>query len=253
MNIDLNFLNDRPLSYSSIKEFAKSPSHYIQYILGKKEPSKEMNMGSLIHSLLLTPGQFSSQFAVSPSVDRRTKDGKAQWEAFSIENDGKIIISEDDLDIANEIANKVLGNKNIAPIINSCNLYESKWNMSFNGLPFTGFIDGQNADYVVEIKTTSDATPSTFIRDFYNRKYYLQAALYNMAVGKPINYVVIETKAPFNSFCAPISKEYIDMGIKELTKLTDMFNECMLVSGWNLGYEFMEDGPIVITPPSWLK
>ena len=42
MNIDINFLNERPLSYSSLKEFAKSPSHYIHYVLAKREPSKEM-------------------------------------------------------------------------------------------------------------------------------------------------------------------------------------------------------------------
>lgn len=254
MNVDLNFLKERPLSYSSIKEFAKSPGHYIHYIFGKKgEPSKEMNMGSIIHSLILTPDLFKDEFAVAPSVDRRTKDGKAQWDSFVLINDGKTVITSDDLDTASEIVNNVRNNKNINHLIGSCNEFEKKWNIIFNGLPFTGYIDGQSSDYVVEIKTASDASPSIFMRDFYNRKYYLQAALYFFATQKPLNYVVIETKPPYNVFYAPISKEYIDLGLKELNNLTNTFNECMAISGWNLGYEFMEDGPIIITPPSWLK
>lgn len=253
MNIDLNFLKERPLSYSSIKEFAKSPSHYIQYVLAKKEPSKEMNMGSMIHCLLLTPNEFSDQFAVSPNVDRRTKDGKAKWDEFCAEANGKAVITEDDLELATEIVNKFHRNESLSYLLNSCSEFESKWVSEVNSLPFTGYIDGESEGYLIEIKTTSDASPSSFIKDFYNRKYYLQAALYYMATSKTINYIVIETKPPYNMFHCPISKEYIDFGIRELNKLTNSFNECMAVSGWHLGYEFMEDGPIVINPPSWVK
>ncbi len=116
--ITQEFLSQRPLSYSSIKEFAKSPAHYIQYINSKKEPSKEMNLGSLLHCMLLYSQQFTEMFAVAPDVDRRTKDGKAAWEQFVADAGDKIVVTGEDVDTANEIASRVFSNFSLKiPII----------------------------------------------------------------------------------------------------------------------------------------
>ncbi len=39
-------------------------------------------MGTALHCLLLEPGEFDKRFIVSPKFDRRTKQGKADEEAF---------------------------------------------------------------------------------------------------------------------------------------------------------------------------
>ena len=113
-------LSQRPLSYSSLKEFAKSPSHYIQYISKKKEPSREMNFGSLVHCMLLYSQQFTELFAVAPDVDRRTKDGKATWEIFSASQGNKIIVTGEDVDTANEIAARIFSNSDVKCVVHSC-------------------------------------------------------------------------------------------------------------------------------------
>ena len=253
MNIDLNFLKDRPLSYSSLKEFSKSPSHYINYVFSKREPSKEMNMGSLIHLLLLQPDEFSKQFAVSPSVDRRTAVGKEKYNEFVAQSEGKSVVSEEELELANQICSRLLSNGSVKTYIDSCTAYEQEWKADIHGLPFRGFIDGKADEYTIEIKTTSDASPDAFIRDFYNRKYHIQAALYYLATGLMPIYIVIETKAPYNFFIANIHLDYIGLGLKEVEDLANKFKECMTLSAWNTGYEFMQDAPIVIKAPSWVK
>lgn len=241
----------RPLSYSSLKEFAKSPSHYIQYLNRKKEPSKEMNFGSLIHCMLLYSQQFTELFAVAPDVDRRTKEGKATWEQFSAEAGGKIVVSGEDVDTANEIAVRVFSNTDIKNAIHSCSEIEKEWSTIINGLPFRGFIDAMSDNFMIELKTTFDGNPKTFIKDYHNRMYYIQAALYYHATGKPLSYIVAETKSPYNFFMAPISQEYLDYGWAEVQRLTDSFNTCMILNSWDAGYEF--NGPISINIPHWVK
>lgn len=249
--ITIETLNQRPLSYSSLKEFAKSPAHYIQYLNSKKEPSKEMNFGSLVHCMLLYSQQFTELFAVAPDVDRRTKDGKAAWEQFSAESGSKIVVTGEDVDTANEIAVRIFSNSNIKNAIHSCTEVEKEWTTIINGLPFRGFIDGLSEQFILELKTTSDGNPKTFIKDYHNRMYYIQAALYYNAVGKPLQYLVVETKAPYNFFMAPVSQEYLDYGWLEIQKLTDSFHTCMVLNSWDAGYEF--HGPVSINLPQWIK
>lgn len=253
MNIDLNFLKERPLSYSSLKEFAKSPSHYIHYVLAKREPSKEMALGSMVHCLILQPDQFSNQFAVTPAVDRRTSEGKSKYAEFVAQSEGKTVVFEDDLELANQICNRVLSNESIKTYLKDCNAFEHEFKFDLNGLPIRGFVDGIANDFTLEIKTTSDANPDNFIRDFWNRKYYLQAGIYYLATGVKPMYIVAETKAPYNYFICNIEDEYIEMGVQEANTLTEKFNECMTLNAWNIGYEFMSDKPIVIKAPGWVK
>lgn len=251
--ITYDTLLKRPLSYSSIKEFAKSPSHYIHYLNAKREPSKEMNFGSLVHCLLLYSQQFNEQFAVAPDVDRRTKEGKAKWEEFVESSGGKIVVTGEQLDEATEIVNRVFSNVYLKDMIHECDKYEHEWTNSINGLPFRGFIDAMHDDYIIEVKTTSDANPTSFMRDFYNRKYHLQAALYHTIMSKPIVYIVIETNPPYNFFSARISQDYIDLGWREIGMLTNKFKKCMNDDAWNEGYQYMVDEEIVIKPPTWIK
>jgi len=74
--ITIETLRERPLSYSSIKEFAKSPKHYVYYVHNRSAPSKAMDLGTLIHALLMYPQKTAEMFAIYPDVDRRTKVGK---------------------------------------------------------------------------------------------------------------------------------------------------------------------------------
>jgi hypothetical protein len=70
------------LSYSSLREFAISPRHFLRYKLRQKEQTPAMVFGSLVDCMILTEDQVEARFAVAPDVDRRTKDGKAKWEEF---------------------------------------------------------------------------------------------------------------------------------------------------------------------------
>lgn len=251
--ITLDTLNERPLSYSSIKEFAKSPRHYMNYINAKREPSKEMNMGSLIHALLLYPSEISKQFAIAPDVDKRTKEGKAAWEQFVQTSEGKIAVTESELNEANSIVDIALSSKEISNMISQCTAFEQEFRHDIQGLPFRGFVDGIANDFILEVKTMSDASPQNIIREFYNRKYYIQAGLYSSVYKLPVRYIILETKPPYNYMHSFASQDYIQKGIEELNWLTTRFKQCMDMDAFSSGYQFNLDELFQVELPSWIK
>ena len=251
--ITLETLQQRPLSYSSLKEFAKSPAHYIAYLNGDKTPSKEMIFGSVLHCLLLNKQDFDSQFAVMPNVDRRTTKGKEDYEKFLRTSEGKEIVQESELEDATRLAEKILSQDHFGKIVSDCQSFEQEFRAEINGLPFRGFIDGEAPSYVLEVKTASDASPKTIINNFYDRGYHIQAAVYNMITNKPVKYLIVETKSPYNIIVADASREYIDLGKKVVSDLIGKFNSCMENNLWDMGYEFHLGGNFEISLPYWVK
>lgn len=254
MKIDLEFIQNRPLSYSSIKEFAKSPRHYVHYALAKREPSKAMDLGSLIHCLIMYPSKFNNMFIVSPNVDRRTKEGKATWEEFISTSNGKIVVTEEELSEAMLMTDSVMSSKIIKQTVTDCNSFEQEFRYDISGLPFRGFVDGvKEGEYILEIKTMNDASPSNVTREFYNRKYHIQAGLYNLVHKLPVKYLIVETKAPYNYMLVDATDRYIKKGQEELMDLVDKFSVCMDLDAFNAGYGFMEFDEFSIDLPSWVK
>jgi exodeoxyribonuclease VIII len=60
------------------------------------EKLKALDFGTALHTLLLEPHEFESQFAVAPAFNLRTNDGKDAKAEFEAEHGHKIIMSADD-------------------------------------------------------------------------------------------------------------------------------------------------------------
>lgn len=250
--ITIDQLNERPLSYSSLKEFAKSPRHYLDYLNRKKETTAPMLFGSMIHCLLLEPAKFNEQFAVMGTIDRRTSAGKEAYAKFVEESEGKDVVMENDYNDARALVDNVLSNPNLKQYVDNCHQFEQEFRAELWGLPMRGFFDGIAQDYILEVKTTQDATPDTLMRDFYNRQYHMQAGLYNLVSNKPIKYLIIETKSPYDSYIADATESYIKKGQDVLSTNLVEFTKCMEQNLWHKGYEFHHKN-LVIDLPSWVK
>lgn len=247
-------LQQRPLSYSSLKEFAKSPAHYVEYLRKERKTTPAMLFGSMVHCLLLEPTKFNSQFAIMDNVDRRTADGKKAYADFLANSEGKDVVTREQYDEAVQLVNKAFEMPHIRQAVEGCHTFEREWRTEVEGLPFRGFFDGEADDYILEVKTANDASPKTIIRDFYDRMYHLQAGLYNMASGgKEIKYLIIETNPPYSIILSTPTQEYISKGIDDAHKLGYEFSTCMENNLWDMSYEFHTKGEFVIDLPTWVK
>jgi len=48
----------------------------------KTEPTASMQIGSLVHCLLLNPEDFDDLFIIMPKINKRTKEGKAEHQSL---------------------------------------------------------------------------------------------------------------------------------------------------------------------------
>ena len=86
------------LSSSQIKDVLRTPAHfYAKHMAVDKKtnaPTLNMLLGTVVHSLLLEPDRFDSEYVVSQKFDRRTKQGKADAAEFEAANAEKVVIDE---------------------------------------------------------------------------------------------------------------------------------------------------------------
>jgi exodeoxyribonuclease VIII len=239
MIITRQTLEERPLSFSSIKEFAKSPRHYLDYISKERTPPTDaMKLGSMVHCMILTPYLFNEQFAVAPDINKRTNAGKEEWIQFANLHAGKTIVNNEDYEHARKLVDGVLCNDLIYDTVMSCTSFEREWRMEVDGLPYRGFFDGESDDYILEVKTITDGHPKAVMSDFIKRKYHMQAGIYNQVSGKKVLYLIVETSSPYLSYLAYADTRYVDLGKKDVSELNNRFHKCLESGDFTGGYDY---------------
>jgi hypothetical protein len=252
MQVDLDFLNKRPLSFSSIKEFEKSPAHYVQYVNSKREPSDAMKFGSLVHALILEPDTVSSRFFAMPDVDRRTSDGKSKWKEAEEMAEGKETVTSAQWNNAHSMIHVMNQSDEFNSVISKLKHKERRFEYELSGLPFTGYIDGEADDFFLEIKTIDDASYSNVQRRFSELKYHWQAGLYSEVTGKKCMYLIIQTGSVFDfGFLVP-DQEFIEIGKYCIKKAANNFLGCMIADGFNVGIDWKASNENTLLLPGWM-
>lgn len=188
-----------------------SPLHYWYKYLNPErvpqEPTAAMVFGTAVHTAILEPDLLSTEIIKSPEFDRRSKAGKAEYEAFQTEHAGKIVLSPDDFDACLAIRDAAHHH----PVAGGL-LQGGKAEQSFFAIdPATGELIKCRTDYIhdsgamiVDVKTTEDASPGGFGRSSANFRYPVQTAWYNRVLDTlygehPATWVflAVEKKPPY--------------------------------------------------------
>ena len=186
--------------------------------------TKAMSDGSAIHAFLLERAVFDSDFAIKPADMRlSTKEGK-KW---ALDNKNKIIIDSELGNNLFEIEKSVLDSP--AKLIYDI---KGQTELSYFWDDF-GLIKGKcrpdwisdDGNIIVDIKTTTDASPRGFQKSIANWGYHLQLGWYMRGLQKlgiPCNefiFIAIEKTPPFSVGVYRADKEMILYADKEINKL----------------------------------
>jgi len=233
------------LSYSSLKAFAKSPNHYLEYISREFKETPAMVFGRAFHSLLLEPDTFHDKWAIAPKCDKRTKAGKEEWQSFSELNKGKEILDGSDYGNILKMIDNVYSEQRVS--LNKINT-EIKISGLISDIEFKGVVDGLNSSHIVDVKTTQDASPQSFNKTFFDLMYHIQAAIYCEITGISEYYVLaVENTAPFNVQEYHVPFQVIQSGRVQLFELIRKF-KC-----WDGTPESYSVGLVEIEIPRWLR
>lgn len=277
--LTLDDIKKRPLSYSSLKEFKRSPMHFLHYRNKPKDKEEKAALifGGLLDCLLLTPDEFDSRYCILPEAfllkDCVAAHGKEQGRLVydkrneeieaAIANTEKVIISQDLYNQASTMRDIIWSHPIAMKIIQRVTDVQCTipWKDKGTGLDVIGKFDGMGEDIIFELKTTRDADPEAFMKDAYNLGYHIQCATYLQAMHKrgkfpTFWYVVIEKTAPYGISVFRPSEEYVALGKQELDYLLKSFKLCLDMNKFGLGYEYkspFSDGTHVLDLPPWAR
>jgi hypothetical protein len=203
------------------KVLSASPAHAMAALRNREENASQ-RLGTALHALLLEPAKFEAQIAIAPECDRRTKDGKATWEAFQEQAEGRTVITADQGESLRGMVEAVRSSKAAAGLLRMANKREVSLFAAdpLTGLPIKARLDAwapsDRGEFIVDIKTTSGlAARSDFERTLASYGYGVQAAFYlrvARAAGMKVSefiFIAVETSDPYGVGCYALDEEIL--------------------------------------------
>lgn len=230
-------------SRSKLILFDKSPHHFWYEALSglpeAKKTTPAMILGSAFHTLLLEPSLFNKEYAVSYKIDRRTTKGKEEYKIFMAENEGKILLSEDEFTKVNKMVSLVRGHEVVTTLLEEAQFEQSIfWTDKETDIQFKTRPDIWSSKVVVDLKTSWDTNNYSFTRSAIKYGYYLQAGMAFeacKAIGKPFEMFVVlavEKEEPYAPSVFMMSDEALQFGIDQFHSYKRKLKECLDSDKW---------------------
>jgi len=187
--------NTTHISKSGLDLINRSPAHYYTKYLDpgkvRSQPTEAMRLGTAVHAAILEPHEFAKNYFVlddtkicfeiggsKPQSTNKYRDWKA--EMLTALN-GKIEISSEDYVRCLRMRDSVHSHGS-AKILLEKGVAEQSifWNDRDTGAPCKIRPDwlSQNTGYIVDPKTTEDASFDAFMKSIYKYRYHVQAPYY---------------------------------------------------------------------------
>ena len=216
------------LGSTDIKTLLENPYLFKNGI--KKEPTDNLILGSVIHTLILEPQKLDDEYIIMPELNLRTNDGKAQKAEFEAEAKAtnKTLVKSEIFNQAAAVAKSFLQST-----LSSFLRGEVKAETSF-----FGEIDGVKVkarpdlilpqqQIIIDFKTTSQVgggSADGFAKMAANFAYYIQAALYlEITEYKQFYFIVLETAEPFMIGCYKLDSKALEFGKSEIRRAIEIY------------------------------
>lgn len=250
--INDEFLKKRPLSASSLKEFRKSPKHYIEYLIKPREFKDEFTIGKACECILLEKEKFNDKFRIYNKFDKRSDKAKARWAEMLVEAKGGKFewITQENYDLACKMAESALANPRTRQWIEDRRFIQRKvaWTHTKTRLPIIGYVDF-DVDYeehisIVDIKTDYNGDPQKWFRHAADLDYEIQVGSYlcgyrkNFYCFPDFLFMVIEKAIPYNAYMVHCPPNYCEDAKHEFENTLLAFRYCMDNQLFHEGYDF---------------
>lgn len=252
------------MSNSALSALKRSPRHYWAEYINPQRPQRKttaaMAAGTLAHALVLEPAAVAERYVVRPDgLDLRTKDGKAWRASMPSHLD---LIDADQMATAEAQAEAVQSVPELAAL-----LHGGASEVSFFWVdPETGTHCKARADHVhrladgrvilLDLKTTSDASPEQFARSAWSFGYHRQDAWYSrgyeLATGEAVAafvFGVVTGDYPFIAVPYMLDDAAKAIGAEQCRDLLATYAQCKAAGYWPA----YGGGVQLLSLPAWAK
>jgi len=216
-------------SFSSIKHILESPQTFIHYKEKPFKGSPATLLGTSIHHYLQGNKQLVA-FQNLPKLKKNEKENK------KFEEDFRKIAGEDGIIVPKAFEEKLLSieknfneNKQAVRLLSQCE-FEKPYLFTINGVDLKGKIDGVAPEYILEIKSSSQATTAEeFKKEALERDYDMQAYFYTVAASKMHHYfIVVNTQEPYKVAVYRSSYDFIVSGHSKAVEATSRYKRYII-------------------------
>lgn len=237
------------LSVSGAKRLLKTPYHF-HALAGPhgapaSEPTAAMVNGTLVHCALLEPELFDVRYAVGPEVASRAVK---EWKAFVAANPGREPITPLQRDRAYAQAAALRALPDVGKLLRRGHAESSAYWVD----PATGVHCKCRPDFaahgwgaagaaviLVDVKTTSDASPEGFAKSVVNYAYHMQAAWYcegyALATGCTVLgmvFAAVESEYPHAAAAYTLDAQAVELGAKLNHRARTVYAKCSTSGEW---------------------
>ena len=225
----------------------RTPAHYAAYRAGevKREETRAMTIGTLVHLAVLEPDKLDGAFIVKPAgLDMRTVKGK-EWK----EKAGDLpILDQSDADMLKGMRDSVWAHPDAKAFLENSQKEVSMFLDHASGLTLKGRADMVGESFIGDVKTCESADPASFGRSMSTFNYHVQAAMYLLLSGKDaFDFVCVEKIPPYAVAVYEIAPQALEVGRRLLDTAIATIALCEETSSWP-GYG---DGITFIDLPQW--
>ena len=230
------------ISRSQLFKLRESPEKFRYYMDNPEQPTPALVFGQLLHSMVLQPETLNRDFAVMPTIDRRTKSGKEEFAAFEENSKGKTVVTAEMFETAVAMFGKLMSNDYVRQLLDGEREKPFFWTDDLTGEECKCRVDCLTSingmDIIVDLKTAENADTDTFMRHAIKYGYNLQAAMYGEGVkantGKEhaFVFIVIEKKPPYAINILQADKAFVLHGFDMFRELIGTYHECKTTGNW---------------------
>ena len=234
------------MNQSTLKHGLKSMSALKAAMDKPSEPSEAMEFGTLVHTCILEPDAVEQRYYVWDKSDAHgsSKAGIAEKKAAYKAAGDRTVVLKSDYEKARQACVLLEQTTHAMNLLDPDLIHECAaiwWDLEHGGVWCKALIDGYlPGRWIVDIKTTRDASPQGFQRSIVRYGYHIQAAFYRdaiwMAAGNeiflPYYIIALETSDPPQLAVYHMSDDAIDIGRQEYQRLLDEYAACKRHDIW---------------------
>jgi hypothetical protein len=244
-------------SWHRLSNVRQSPAHCLQSMLETRKQTAAQLAGTLVHTLVLEPQQFEAQYVVHGPLGRSKADIELKEKLTSQLKKGQSLIDEETVLEMQPVANAVLSHSKAGALLAECDQREISivWTDNETKVECKSRIDAYSSSLkaLVDLKTTTDASPESFSKDVANYRYHQQLAFYRRAlkhVGLEVEYamlIAVEKKAPYGVMVYRVAVGDLAKMDEENTSLLSEYGQCSVAGVW----PNYEEKIIELALPNW--
>ncbi|KAK0039499.1 PD-(D/E)XK nuclease-like domain-containing protein [Biomphalaria pfeifferi] len=168
------------VSSTQLKRMLISPAHFLSQLSDPEESTEAMQYGTVLHARLLEPDTFNERFYGMPSLDKRTKEGKAEFERHNALARGRVVFPVNWMRGIERIVDNAMLHRQVRSILSAGEAELAfAWIDRETGIKLKIKVDWMsNPTLLADVKSALDVTRDGFSKACARLGYALSAHMY---------------------------------------------------------------------------